>query len=132
MSSPRIFRLCQNKLLDFLKLMDSKNTPSIFSMSSCFFSETSRSSCILNWQRFFFNPFTSMKSRNRLLRCCNQEIIIISLFRTFSFNFIKIFVKITKLTSFSHNFSFHKERGLNGSKVSLVQKVNTIVNKSII
>ena len=71
MSLPRLFRLSYKELFDFIKLMDSKNSPSIFAMSSCLFSKTDRSSSISDREAFFFNPFSSMHSRNRLFGSSN-------------------------------------------------------------
>ena len=87
MHCPRILWPCQNKLFNFFKLMDSENTPSIFSMCTSFFSETCRCSSISYWQGLLVNPLFSVISRNRLL--------IIKLLRSFSFYLIKRFIKIT-------------------------------------
>lgn len=95
MHCPRILWPCQNKLFNFFELMDSENTPSIFSMCTSFFSETCRCSSISYWQGLLVNPLFSVISRNRLLGCGNKIIIIIKLLRSFSFYFIKRFIKIT-------------------------------------
>ena len=39
---PRFFRGCDNKLLNFLKLVNSKDSPSVFPVCSGFFSEAAR------------------------------------------------------------------------------------------
>ena len=50
MHFPRFFWSRNTKLFYFLKLMNTENSPIIFSMSSCLFSETRRISSISNWE----------------------------------------------------------------------------------
>lgn len=46
---PRVLWFCNHELFNFLELMDSENTPSIFPMSTCFLSKACRCSAVLDW-----------------------------------------------------------------------------------
>ena len=68
---PRLLRLSNDELLDLLELMDSEDTPVVFTMSTSFFSETCWSSTIFNWKTAFFNPLISVHRWYWLFRSCN-------------------------------------------------------------
>lgn len=71
MQCPRVFWLGQNKLLNLFELMNSENSPGVFTMGSCLLSETCGSSCVPDRKRLLLDPFLSMISRNRLFRSSN-------------------------------------------------------------
>lgn len=57
---PGVLRLSQDKLLDFLKLMDSEDAPRIFPMGSGLLPEAGRRARVLNRQRFLVDPFLAV------------------------------------------------------------------------
>jgi len=118
MSLPRIFRFCDDKLFNFLELMHSENTPGIFSVGTCLFSEARTSSCVLDGQLSLLKPLSSMQSRDGLFWGSNQIERVIG----FTLKFIELFVEVAELTSLGHNLFFKEERRLYRFVASFGQK----------
>jgi hypothetical protein len=135
MNFPRVFGLAKDKLLDFFKLMDSENTPVVFSMGSSFLSETGGNATVLNWKAGLFDPFASVHGRDGLLRSGDQ-VSIVAFFSCLiffaSFNFVKVFFKVTQLASFFHDLLFHKVWRLDHIVSSLHEEVNSEVDESVV
>lgn len=129
---PTLRWISNAKLLNFLELMNSENSPSIFSMSSSLFSKTSRKTTKSLRQLLLLQNFISKKGRNRLFRSSNEikvfDIVLISVLS--SRDFVQLLVEVLQLTGLSHNLLLHKERCLQRSIFSLHQKLQSVVNKS--
>ncbi len=135
MDFPRVFGLAKDKLLDFFELMDSENTPVVFSMGSSFLSETGGDATVLNWKVGLFDPFTSVHGRDGLLRSGDQ-VGIVALFPCLiffaPFDFVKVFFKVTQLASFFHYLLFHKVWRLDHIVSSFHEEVNSEVDESVV
>lgn len=135
MNFPWVFWFAEDELFDFFKLMDSEDTPVVFSMSSGLFSEAGRDTTILDWETGFFNPFTSVHGWDWLFRSSNQVSIVAflsSLFLFATFNFVKIFLKVAQLTGFLHNFLLHEVWGLDQIISFLHQEMHSEVDKGVV
>lgn len=108
--------------------MDSVGTPSFLTMSTSFLSETGRETSHSNGEILRFNPFTRVKSRQRLLRGGNEELVFI--FLLFSGDSIQVFLEIGNLASLFHYALFQEIRRLKGSILLLNQELHTIVEES--
>jgi len=118
-----------HKLLYFLELVNSKDTPDFSAWSACFFTEARRDPCVEKRKFAWFDPFVFVKSWNRLFWCGYQ---IKWFFIFFLNNCVKIFFKVTELASRFHNALLHKERGLNRCVVFLSQERKTKVKQGLI
>ena len=106
---PNVFRITNNKLLNFLKSMFSKNTPGIFFMKTGFFSKTTWKSINSLWERIKFQSLIEEVTTNWLFRCGNKIVVLflVSFGDTwFRSNIIYIYIIIRLLSNIPHNAFF--------------------------
>lgn len=84
---------------------------------------------LLDWQVFCNQPLVGVVRGNGLLG--GRDEVLVILFLSID-NFIKLFVEILKLSCFSHLIFQHELRRLQRAVATLAEKVETVVDKSLV
>lgn len=128
---PTLLRLANHKLLNFLKLVDSENPPSVLPMSTRFLSETSGKSSEFHRQLLGSEGLVVEVCRDRLFGSCDEIVLSFIVF-VLSFSgghFVKLVIEIGKLRSFSHDTFLHEERSLHRLVLLFHEEIETVVDK---